>query len=321
MPAGAIDINDNRQAILSGPPVARAANTRVNAAFDYDDAFARNLGWVTVAEQQALRGKCVAIAGLGGVGGVHLLTLARLGIGRFRLAEFDTFDLANFNRQVGATMSTLGRSKLDVMCALARDINPAIELTTFPEGVTEGNVDAFLDGADLFVDGLDFFAFATRQLVFGRCTARRIPATTVAPLGMGAALLNFLPGRMTFAEYFGLDRCKDDDKAVRFLLGLAPAALHRRYLVDPSFVDLANQRGPSTAMACQLCAGVAGTEALKILLKRRRVVAAPRGIHFDAYRNILVRTWQPLGYRGPLQRAVFLIARRQFARMKAGAQR
>ena len=55
-------------------------------------------------------------------------------------------------------------------------------------------------------------------------------------------------------------------------------------------------------MACQICAGVAGTEALKILLKRRRVVAAPRGVHFDAYRNLLVRTWQPWGYRGPVRR-------------------
>ena len=47
--------------------------------FSYDEAFSRNIGWVTEAEQQALRGKRVAIAGLGGVGGVHFLTLARLG--------------------------------------------------------------------------------------------------------------------------------------------------------------------------------------------------------------------------------------------------
>jgi len=286
-------------------------------AFDYDTAFARNLGWVTRAEQHALRGKCVAIAGLGGVGGAHLLTLARLGVGRFHLAEFDEFDLVNFNRQVGASMNSVGRPKLEVMRGMALDINPTLELKEFPEGVTERNIGAFLQGADLFVDGLDFFALAARQLTFRCCASLGIPATTVAPLGMGAALLNFLPGRMSFDEYFGLDRCKEEERPLRFLLGLAPAALHRRYLVDPSFVDLEGKRGPSTTMACQLCAGVAGTEALKILLKRRRVVAAPRGIHFDAYRNVLVRTWQPWGYRGPVRRMIHLIARRQFARMKA----
>jgi len=289
--------------------------------FDYDTAFARNLGWVTPSEQRTLRAKCVAIAGLGGVGGAHLLTLARLGIGRFRLAEFDRFEIVNFNRQAGASVSTLGRSKLDVMCEMARDINPDVELALFPEGITEQNVDRFLDGADLFIDGLDFFAFAAREKVFARCAARAIPATTVAPLGMGAALLNFMPGRMRFADYFGFAKCREEEKPLRFLLGLAPAALHRRYLVDPSYVDLSAQRGPSTAMACQICAGVAATEALKILLKRRRVVAAPRGIHFDAYRNVLVRTWQPWGYRGPVRRLVHLVARRQFAQMRKAASR
>lgn len=288
-------------------------------AFDYDSAFARNLGWVTAEEQRRLRGKCVSIAGLGGVGGVHLLTLVRLGIGRFRLAEFDTFELVNFNRQVGAAVNALDRPKLEVMAEMARDINPSVELELFPEGVTAENVDSFLQGADLFADGLDFFAFAVRELVFAKCASMGIPATTVAPLGMGAALLNFMPGGMQFADYFGLSECEEAEKPLRFLLGLAPAALHRRYLVDPTFVDLNARRGPSTAMACQICAGVAGTEALKILLKRGRVVAAPRGVHFDAYRNRLVHTWRPGGHRNPLQRVILAIAARQFAQMRAAA--
>ena len=67
--------------------------------FSYDEAFSRNLGWVTEAEQARLRRTRVCIAGLGGVGGVYLLTLARLGIGAFSIADFDSFALANFNRQ------------------------------------------------------------------------------------------------------------------------------------------------------------------------------------------------------------------------------
>ena len=56
-----------------------ALNQKGHQMFNYDKAFSRNIGWVTEEEQQALRGKKVAIAGAGGVGGVHLLTLARLG--------------------------------------------------------------------------------------------------------------------------------------------------------------------------------------------------------------------------------------------------
>src|SRR4026209_2352711 len=99
--------------------------------FDYATAFSRNLGWLTDAEQERLRHKRVAIAGMGGVGGVHLTTLARLGIARFSLADLDTFELANFNRQAGATMSTLGCSKVDTLAAMARDINPECDIRVF----------------------------------------------------------------------------------------------------------------------------------------------------------------------------------------------
>ncbi len=285
--------------------------------FRYDEAFARNIGWVTEAEQAALRGKRIAIAGVGGVGGVHLLSLARLGIGAFHVAEMDTFDLVNFNRQAGAMMSTLGRPKVEVMIEMARDINPELDIKVFGEGVNAGNLDAFLDGVDLYVDGLDFFAFQARRDTFSACHAKGVPAVTAAPLGMGTAVLSFLPGRMSFEEYFRLDGCDEDEMAVRFLLGLSPAMLQRGYLADPSRVDFAARRGPSTIAACQLCAGVTATEALKILLGRGEVLCAPWGFQFDAYRNRYIKTWRPWGNRNPVQQIGLFVARRQLRAMKS----
>lgn len=280
-------------------------------SFNYDEAFSRNVGWLTRQEQAQLRHKRVAIAGLGGVGGIHLLTLCRLGIGKFHLADFDTFDLANCNRQAGATISNLGKGKLEVMIQQAQDINPELEIKGFADGVTAGNLDEFLEGVDVYVDGLDFFAFQARQQVFVACAAKGIPAVTAAPLGMGAAVLNFLPGGMSFNDYFCLDDGPEEEKPLRFLMGLAPARLQMGYLADPSTVDLANRKGPSTIMACQLCAGVAATEALKILLGRGPVRTAPKGYHFDAYRNKLALTWRPGGNRHPLQRLVIALAKRK----------
>lgn len=279
--------------------------------FSYERAFSRNIGWVTESEQQALRRKRVAIAGLGGVGGAHLLTLTRLGIGAFHISDFDSFDIPNFNRQAGATMSSLGRQKAEVLSEMARNINPEVQLTVFEKGVNEQNVDAFLNGVDLYVDGLDFFAFSARKLVFPRCTQRGIPATTAAPLGMGAAVLNFLPGGMTFEEYFRWEGCSENQMALRFLIGLSPAMLQRGYLVDPSAVDLKGRKGPSTPMACEICAGMAATQALKILLNRGPLVTAPRGLQFDAFRNKLVTTWRPWGNGNPIQRLTLAIASRQ----------
>lgn len=208
----------------------------MSGLFAYEAAFSRNLGWVTQAEQTALRGKRIAIAGMGGVGGGHLLTLARLGVGSFSISDFDTFDLANFNRQAGAFVSSLGRPKAEVLAAMVADINPECELRVFGEGVSGGNLEDFLGGADLYVDALDFFAFDIRRAVFAACHRMGIPAVTAAPLGLGAAVLVFQPDGMSFEEYFQLEGCDEEEMAVRFLIGLSPAMLQFGYLADPSRV-------------------------------------------------------------------------------------
>jgi hypothetical protein len=283
-------------------------------AFDYDSAFSRNIGWVTESEQARLRNARVAVAGLGGVGGIHLLTLARLGIGRFSIADFDVFDIVNFNRQAGATMSTLERPKVDVLAEMARDINPEIELRCFPDGVQRETLDAFLEDVDVYVDGLDFFAFEARRATFAACRRKGIPAVTAAPLGMGTALLVFGAEGMSFEDYFGLEGCDEMEMSIRFLVGLSPAMLQRGYVADMSRVNLAERRGPSSIAACQLCAGVTAVETLKLLLGRGGVKVAPWASQFDAYRMRYVHTWRPGGHRNPLQRLMRLLVRWQLAR-------
>lgn len=283
------------------------------AAFDYDRAFSRNIGWVSKAEQQKLRRSRIAIAGMGGVGGQHLLALARLGIGNFNVADFDRFEVHNFNRQAGAFMSRLGQPKVDVMAEMALDINPEADIRRFPNGVTPDNVDDFLDGVDVYVDGIDFFAIEARRLVFAKCHAKGIPAVTAAPLGMGAALLCFLPGAMSFEQYFRVEGCDRQEQFARFIAGLAPAPLQMSYLEVPDAMNFQEQRGPSTAMACELCAGVVGTTVLKLILKRGKVKAAPWGVHFDAYAGKLKYTWRPFGNAHPIQRLMLRMIRPKLA--------
>lgn len=280
------------------------------AMFDYNAAFSRNIGWVTLAEQQKLRNFTVAIAGAGGVGGAHALTLARLGIGKFRLSDFDQFEVHNFNRQVGAFMSTVQQDKVTVMQRMVRDINPEAEISCFEQGINADNVDAFLQDVDIYVDSLDFFALEARQLVFQKCHDKRIPVVTAAPLGMGCAFLCFMPGAMSYEQYFRFAGRSKEDQLIQFLIGLSPAMLQRSYLVDQSRVSFKQQRGPSTPMAVQLCAGIAGTYVLKILLGRGDVLCAPYGLHFDAYRNKLVKTWRPFGNAGLVPRLMFRIAKK-----------
>jgi molybdopterin/thiamine biosynthesis adenylyltransferase len=280
-----------------------------SATFDYQRAFSRNLGWVTAAEQETLRHKRVAIAGMGGVGGAHLRTLARLGIGKFSIADFDRFEIHNMNRQAGAFMSSMGQPKVDVMAAIAHDINPQADIRTFPDGVTPANIDTFLRDVDVFVDGIDFFAMEARRMLFKHSYARGIPALTAAPLGLGVATLGFAPPGMSFEQYFKVEGHDHQEQFARFIAGLSPAMLQRNYLVAPEAVNFIEQRGPSTGMACDLCAGVMGTAVLKVLLGRGRLRYAPWGMHFDAYRERLRFTWRPGGNANPLQQLLLMLIR------------
>ena len=278
--------------------------------FDYDSAFSRNIGWLTTAEQSFLASKKVAIAGMGGVGGEYLVTLSRLGLQRFSIADFDTFEVHNFNRQAGAFMSTLDQAKAEVMRDVALDINPNAEITCFNEAIDENNIDAFLEDVDVYVDSLDFFVPYARYLVYRHCELKNIPILVAAPFGIGTAYIAFLPGKLSANRYFDFkDTDSEHDLLLKFLVGLAPAMLQRHYLVDPTRANFRQQKGPSTVMAIKLCAGVAGSMVLKLLLNRGNLPAAPIGLHFDAYRNQFKKTWRPGGNRNPLQKLAIRIAK------------
>ena len=286
-----------------------------SSAFDYSAAFSRNLGWVTSAEQGRLRRARIAIAGLGGVGGAHLLTLSRLGVAQFNIADFDHFEVHNFNRQAGASMPSLGQAKVDVLTRMALGVNPEADVRPFPNGVTPANLDDFLRDVDLYVDGIDFFAMEARRMVFAACRAKGIPALTAAPLGMGVSLLYFSPTGMSFEDYFRLEGHDTDEQYARFIAGLSPAMLQRDYLVAPEAVNFQERRGPSTMMACDLCAGVMGTEALKVLLGRGALRAAPWAMQFDAFRHKLRFTWRPFGNANPMQQLLLMLIR---GKLRAG---
>lgn len=285
--------------------------------FDYKQAFSRNIGWVTPAEQETLRQKKVAIAGMGGVGGSHLIVLSRLGIGKFHIADLDVFEQPNFNRQYGAAMSTINAPKAATMARTIKDINPEIEVTNFDHGVTLDNLDQFLEGVDIYVDSLDIFALDIRRAVFARCYEKGIPTITAAPMGMGTAFLVFMPGKMSFEDYFCLEGYDFEDQIIKFVIGVSPTVQQRHYLVDRSSVNFLKKKVPSTAMGIEIAAGVACTNVLKILLGRGQVICAPHGLHFDAYRNRLVKTWRPFGNRHPLQRLMFWYVKRLLSQNNA----
>lgn len=279
-----------------------AESTRARPLWNYSEAFSRHLGLLTAEEQQRLRKSRVAIVGMGGVGGVHLVTLARLGIGRFTIADPDCFELANMNRQYGARVDTLGRAKAQVMADEIRRINPEAQVRVFTEAVRPETTAEFLEGADVFVDAIDFFALDMRRRLFRQAARNGIYSVTAGPIGFGAAWMVFAPGGMSFDRFFDLnDGQSEFEQLISFIVGLTPALLQRPY-IDVRHVDLTKGQGPSAGFACQICAGVVAAQTMKILLGRGDMPCAPQYSQFDAYRGLLRQGRLRWGNRGPIQR-------------------
>jgi len=240
---------------------------------------------------------------MGGVGGVHLITMTRTGVGNFHIADFDTYEPANINRQFGARVPDFGRPKMQVMKEQALSVNPYLEITEFPEGISSSNIDDFLDGVQVVIDGLDFFAFDVRRLLFNRAREKGVYVITAGPMGFSSAMLIFSPHEgMSFDEYFNIvDGMESQDRYLSFALGLAPRATHIKYM-DLSKVDLESKAGPSLNIACQVCSGMAATEALRIILNKGRIKPVPHFFQFDPYVQKYRKGKLLMGNRNPIQR-------------------
>ena len=247
----------------------------------YRQATERNIGLLTLQEQGMLQRATVAIAGLGATGGNYLVTLARMGVGGFVIADGDTFEVPNLHRQAGAFMSTLGQPKAEVMTRIARDINPDVRITTIDAMIDASRVDELLEGVDLVIDGIDFFQIDARRLLFKRAREKGLYAITSSPVGTGASLHVFAPEGMQFDTYFGItDDMSLPERLAAFALGLTPA-LARSNRVTARQLDFKKQRGPALCSSVMLSAGLVGTEVLRLLLGRGTPLAAPYATYFD----------------------------------------
>ncbi|PKM35720.1 MAG: thiamine biosynthesis protein ThiF [Gammaproteobacteria bacterium HGW-Gammaproteobacteria-10] len=278
--------------------------------FDYDLAFSRNHGITSRDEQLRLKNATVAIAGMGGVGGDYLITLARAGVGNFNISDFDEFEVANFNRQYGAMVSSVGRSKVDVMNELVLDVNPELNIRAFKEGIDETNIDEFLKGVDVLVDAVEFFEIKTHRLMINACRERNIPAIFGVPLGFGVGMLVYTAQGMSFDDYFDLDYAASEElQVLKMSLGCAPAGFHLKY-VDPSSVDLSKRQAPSIASGCKLATGMVITQALLAILHPDGLKPIPHYTCYDARLNRLKKGYLWMGNRNPVQKLKFGVARK-----------
>ena len=132
-----------------------------------------------------LNKKCVLILGVGGVGGYVAESLARSGIGKLILVDFDIVDETNINRQIIALESTIGLKKVDVLEKRIKEINSGCEVIKIDKFIDMDNyLELFEYDIDYFIDACD--TMTVKKVVLKECIKRKIKF--ISSMGTGNKL-------------------------------------------------------------------------------------------------------------------------------------
>ena len=127
----------------------------------------------------------VIIFGVGGVGGYALEALVRSGVGSITAVDSDTVSVSNINRQILATVKTVGRLKVEVAKERALEINPDIDFFALPIFYSEENENEIdLSQYDYVVDAIDSVSSKIRLIV--KATEAGVPI--ISSMGAGNKL-------------------------------------------------------------------------------------------------------------------------------------
>lgn len=135
----------------------------------------------------------VLIVGLGGLGSPAALYLAAAGVGELHLADFDTVDLTNLQRQVIHDSQGIGQPKVDSAIARLAAINPHVRLVPHRAALDADSLAAAVAAVDVVLDCSD--NFATREAVNAACVAAARPLVSGAAIRLEGQLAVFDPRR------------------------------------------------------------------------------------------------------------------------------
>jgi len=142
-----------------------------------------------VEAQQAWLDAAVLVVGLGGLGSPAAMYLASAGVGRLLLADNDTVDATNLQRQIVHREAAIGRRKVDSAAETLRAINPGVAVECIAEHLTGGALETSVARADVVLDCSD--NFATRYALNAACAAAGTPLVSGAGVGFDGQLAVF----------------------------------------------------------------------------------------------------------------------------------
>jgi molybdopterin/thiamine biosynthesis adenylyltransferase len=246
------------------------------------ERFLRCIGVMTEEQLEVIRHTKIAIGGLG-LGGSIFLNLVRLGFEKFHIADPDTFERTNINRQRLAKESTIGARKDQCSLQEALDINPDVQVKLFPPGVQNENLNEFLTGVDWAVDVIDLFALPQKLAFNAEARRRNIPVSSCATLGFTGCMVVFNKNTPSFAELTGMHKDapypENLKKFFQFICPEIPEYMREQIAKSMDRSSYIPFVVPGGEIAAAFCA----TEIVKNILKIGDQVHAPRGVFIDSF--------------------------------------
>ncbi len=135
---------------------------------------------VDIDGQEKLLAARVFIIGLGGLGSPVTMYLAAAGVGHLVLADFDTVDLSNLQRQIAHTTDRIGQTKVDSAAQTLRALNPDVQITCITDVLDSESLTSQIANVDVVIDCCD--NFTTRFAVNAACVAAKVPLVSGAAI-------------------------------------------------------------------------------------------------------------------------------------------
>ena len=234
---------------------------------------------VGIDGQEKISAASALIVGAGGLGSPVALYLAAAGVGHIAIADGDTVDLTNLQRQIAHTTAAVGRNKAESAAVSMGALNPEVTVTALPRRVSAGDLVNLVASADVVIDCCD--NFATRHAVNRACVANRKPLVSGAAVRWDGQITVFDAARADspcyaclFPEEGGADevRCAENGvfsplvgvvgtlqalEALKIVSGIGSALVGRLVLFDARAAAWREVNVPRDS-ECPVCGAGAG---------------------------------------------------------------
>lgn len=185
----------------------------------YMERTKRNHYWLGgIDGQLKLKDLRVGIAGLGGMGSNLAEIMVRLGVGHIKIADPDTIDVSNINRQVIATSKTVGQKKAIASANELRTIADDFELVVYDDGITKENVEEFVSDLDVIIDEIDVFPLMAHVWLHRAAQKKNIPLYSGFIIGLGTHVYKFQGTDFTFEDFLQQNQLRIQQPTAEFIV-------------------------------------------------------------------------------------------------------